>query len=83
MGAVEFKGQSYFAKDIKEKNTLYMMDELDCVGNESALIDCNFAGWGVHNCRDMEVGSQNPFSMFTGMITTNSPFINLSHSRSK
>lgn len=54
MGAVEFRGQSYFAKDIKEKNTLYMMDDLNCAGNETVLIDCNFAGWGVHNCRDME-----------------------------
>lgn len=57
MGAVEVKGQSYFAKDIKEENTLYMMDDLECIGNETTVLDCNFAGWGVHNCRDMEVGN--------------------------
>lgn len=59
MGAVEFKGQSYFAKDIKENNTLYLMDDLGCIGNETTLLDCDFVGWGVHNCKDMEVSSEN------------------------
>ena len=26
------------------------MNEVHCIGNESALSDCPFAGWGVHNC---------------------------------
>ncbi|XP_072394496.1 serine protease svh-1-like isoform X2 [Diabrotica undecimpunctata] len=55
LGAAEVKGQSYFAKDLKERNTLYMIDDLNCVGNESTVIDCTFPGWGMHNCRDQEI----------------------------
>ncbi|XP_018571935.1 uncharacterized protein LOC108911476 [Anoplophora glabripennis] len=55
LGAAEIKGNSYFAADIKEKNTLYMIDDLDCLGNETTLIDCSFPGWGVHNCRNQEI----------------------------
>ncbi|KAJ8982219.1 hypothetical protein NQ317_013521 [Molorchus minor] len=55
LGAAEIRGNSYYAKDLKENNTLYMMDDLDCFGNESTLLDCNFLGWGIHNCRDQEI----------------------------
>nr|CAI5829393.1 unnamed protein product [Callosobruchus analis] len=55
MGAIDVKGQSYFAKDVKENNTLYMMDDLKCFGNENTLLDCNFAGWGIHDCQDLEI----------------------------
>ena len=30
------------------------MDDVRCVGNESRLADCPFAGWGLHNCRHSE-----------------------------
>ncbi|KAG5876780.1 hypothetical protein JTB14_038406 [Gonioctena quinquepunctata] len=55
LGAAEVRGQSYFAKDLKENQTVYMMDDLDCFGNETTLLNCGFAGWGVHNCRDQEI----------------------------
>ncbi|XP_057664707.1 uncharacterized protein LOC130899046 [Diorhabda carinulata] len=55
LGAAEIKSQSYFAKDLKESNTLYMIDDLNCLGNETSLIDCSFPGWGIHNCRDQEI----------------------------
>nr|CAH7761024.1 unnamed protein product [Callosobruchus chinensis] len=55
LGAIDVKGQSYFAKDVKENNTLYMMDDLKCFGNENSLLDCNFAGWGIHDCQDLEI----------------------------
>ncbi|CAG9862414.1 unnamed protein product [Phyllotreta striolata] len=55
LGAAEIKGQSQFAKDLHESSTLYMIDDLNCRGNESSIIDCEFPGWGVHNCRDQEI----------------------------
>ncbi len=30
------------------------MDNMDCTGAETALADCPFRGWGVHNCRHRE-----------------------------
>ena len=30
------------------------MDDVQCVGSESRLADCPFAGWGQHNCRHSE-----------------------------
>ena len=30
------------------------MDNVDCTGAETALADCQFRGWGVHNCRHRE-----------------------------
>lgn len=26
------------------------MDELDCTGNERSLDQCQFGGWGMHDC---------------------------------
>lgn len=26
------------------------MDDVACKGNESSIVDCNHAGFGVHNC---------------------------------
>uniref|UniRef100_A0AAR5Q9G6 Uncharacterized protein n=1 Tax=Dendroctonus ponderosae TaxID=77166 RepID=A0AAR5Q9G6_DENPD len=54
-GAMEVKGNSYFAKDLQEHHTLYMMDDIECLGNETSLMQCNFAGWGIHNCADREI----------------------------
>ena len=30
------------------------LDELSCFGNETALIDCQHPGVGVHNCEHIE-----------------------------
>ena len=30
------------------------MDNMDCTGAETALADCEFRGWGVHNCGHRE-----------------------------
>ncbi|XP_050302204.1 uncharacterized protein LOC126740288 [Anthonomus grandis grandis] len=55
LGALEVKGNSYFAKDLLENNTQYMMDDITCIGNETSLMECDFAGWGIHNCADKEI----------------------------
>lgn len=55
LGALEVRGNSYYAKEITNNNTLYLMDDVMCVGNESSLRDCDFSGWGVSNCMAQEV----------------------------
>lgn len=55
LGAQNVKLNSGFAKDLKENNTFYMMDDVTCVGNESSLMNCDFSGWGVHDCNNGEV----------------------------
>lgn len=55
LGAVEVKGNSYFAKDVHDNDTLYLMDNVVCSGNEKSIRDCNFGGWGIHDCLDREV----------------------------
>lgn len=54
LGALEVRGNSYYAKEISN-NTFYLMDDVTCFGNESSLRDCDFNGWGVHNCMAQEV----------------------------
>ncbi len=30
------------------------MDNLGCTGNESSIFDCEYGGWGLHNCSHSE-----------------------------
>lgn len=30
------------------------MDDVDCSGTEARLVECEFLGWGVHNCSHSE-----------------------------
>ncbi|XP_064214349.1 uncharacterized protein LOC655370 isoform X2 [Tribolium castaneum] len=53
LGAAEVKGNSFYAKNVTGK-PFYMMDDVSCVGNETKLMDCDFSGWGVHNCLEQE-----------------------------
>lgn len=55
LGALDIKGNSHFAKDIEENTTFYLMDDLTCTGNESTILDCDFNGWGVHDCGNKEI----------------------------
>ncbi|THD25854.1 Lysyl oxidase [Fasciola hepatica] len=32
----------------------YLMDEVHCTGREERLVDCQFLGWGVHDCKQNE-----------------------------
>lgn len=49
------KTSSYFAPHIKDNDTYYLMDDVSCLGNETSIRDCDFNGWGVHNCMPQEV----------------------------
>ncbi|XP_060652582.1 uncharacterized protein LOC132788919 isoform X1 [Drosophila nasuta] len=53
MGAAEVRGNSFYVPP--ERNFNYVMDAVDCRGNETRLKDCDFKGWGVHNCGVDEV----------------------------
>ncbi|KAL1512965.1 hypothetical protein ABEB36_002460 [Hypothenemus hampei] len=54
-GPLEVKGNSYYAKDLRENHTLYMMDDIECLGNETSIMHCDFAGWGIHDCADRDI----------------------------
>ncbi|KAB0791740.1 hypothetical protein PPYR_03540 [Photinus pyralis] len=54
LGALEVKGNSYYAQDLDD-DVFYMMDDVICLGNETSLRDCDFNGWGISNCEAQEV----------------------------
>lgn len=48
LGAAEVRGNSHY--EPQEQNFNYVMDEVQCQGNETQLKDCQFKGWNRHNC---------------------------------
>lgn len=55
LGALEVKTSSFFAPDVKDNETYYLMDDVECLGNERSVRDCDFNGWGNHNCMPQEI----------------------------
>ncbi|KAK4878723.1 hypothetical protein RN001_011229 [Aquatica leii] len=55
LGALEVKGNSFYAQDLKDQKILYLMDDVTCLGNETSIRDCDFNGWGVSNCEPQEI----------------------------
>ncbi|XP_068085129.1 uncharacterized protein [Anabrus simplex] len=56
MGASEVHPSSFYGPKIGT-DLIYLMDDLQCLGNETSLRECDFNGWGIHDCNpDEEVG---------------------------
>ncbi|CAL7933954.1 unnamed protein product [Xylocopa violacea] len=52
LGALEVSPGGYFGN--MDPPTTFMVDQLKCRGNESSLRECDFEGWGVHDCQPEE-----------------------------
>ncbi|KAK4314821.1 hypothetical protein Pmani_013927 [Petrolisthes manimaculis] len=46
--------QVYLGSHFGSSEGGYLMDDLNCAGNEESLSHCDFAGWGEHDCQEAE-----------------------------
>uniref|UniRef100_A0A1A9W7L9 limulus clotting factor C n=1 Tax=Glossina brevipalpis TaxID=37001 RepID=A0A1A9W7L9_9MUSC len=53
LGAVEVRGNSFYPPT--DPNPNFVMDKVECQGNETSLQECDFSGWGINNCSPDEV----------------------------
>ena len=54
LGASELRKHSQFKTNIT-KEAKYLIDNLQCQGNENSIVECDHNGWGIHNCEPDEV----------------------------
>ncbi|XP_076659938.1 uncharacterized protein LOC143363221 isoform X5 [Halictus rubicundus] len=52
LGALEIRPGGFYGN--LNPPTRFIVDQLQCRGNETSLRECDFEGWGVHNCRPEE-----------------------------
>ncbi|XP_011067081.1 PREDICTED: uncharacterized protein LOC105153749 isoform X4 [Acromyrmex echinatior] len=52
LGALEVRPGGFYGN--LDPPTRFMVDQLKCRGNETTLRECDFNGWGVHNCQPEE-----------------------------
>lgn len=48
LGAFSVRPSGFFGN--LDPPTRFMVDQLKCRGNETSLKECEFDGWGVHDC---------------------------------
>ncbi|XP_064424023.1 scavenger receptor cysteine-rich domain-containing group B protein-like [Latimeria chalumnae] len=48
--AIQYKSSAYFGYGTGP----VLLDEVDCLGNESDVFTCSNSGWGIHNCGHYE-----------------------------
>ncbi|KAF7990581.1 hypothetical protein HCN44_000386 [Aphidius gifuensis] len=51
-GALKVRPGGFFGN--LDPPTRFTVDQLRCTGNETSLRECDFDGWGVHNCQPEE-----------------------------
>lgn len=53
----EVKPNSFFSPNANMPigEQLFQMDEVNCMGNETSIKDCDFNGWGISDCNAEEV----------------------------
>ncbi|XP_070154001.1 uncharacterized protein [Polyergus mexicanus] len=52
LGALEVRSGGFYGN--LDPSTRFMVDQLKCRGNETTLRECDFNGWGIHNCQPEE-----------------------------
>ncbi|XP_029676576.1 uncharacterized protein LOC115243589, partial [Formica exsecta] len=52
LGALEVRSGGFYGN--LDPPTRFMVDQLKCRGNETTLRECDFNGWGIHNCQPEE-----------------------------
>ncbi|KAJ8674874.1 hypothetical protein QAD02_010660 [Eretmocerus hayati] len=52
LGALEIKRGGFYGN--MNPPDSFMVDQLKCLGNESTIRECDFDGWGKHNCKPEE-----------------------------
>ncbi|KAL0104423.1 hypothetical protein PUN28_017273 [Cardiocondyla obscurior] len=52
LGALEVRPGGFYGN--LDPPTRFMVDQLKCRGDEASLRECDFNGWGVHNCQPEE-----------------------------
>ncbi|XP_063985117.1 uncharacterized protein LOC135166617 isoform X2 [Diachasmimorpha longicaudata] len=52
LGALEVRPGGFFGN--MDPPNVFMVDQLKCRGNETSLRECDFNGWGIHNCSPEE-----------------------------